>query len=51
MNQLKIMILDTETCDLQGNVYDVGYTVANKQGDISTSFNGQGLFVAHRRQK
>ena len=39
MNQLKIMILDTETCDLQGNVYDVGYTVANKQGNIVTSFN------------
>jgi DNA polymerase III epsilon subunit-like protein len=28
------MILDTETCDLQGNVYDVGYTIANKNGDI-----------------
>ncbi len=39
MNQLKIMTLDTETCDLQGNVYDVGYTVANKRGDIATSFN------------
>tara|TARA_B100000575_G_C23015438_1_gene584803 strand:+ start:142 stop:861 length:720 start_codon:yes stop_codon:yes gene_type:complete len=39
MNQKIIMILDTETCDLQGNVYDVGYTVANKQGDILTSFN------------
>ena len=34
-----IMTLDTETCDLQGNVYDVGYTVANRRGEIVTQYN------------
>ena len=34
-----IMVLDTETCDLQGHVYDVGYTIANKRGEISLRRN------------
>jgi len=35
-----IMVLDTEACDLAGNVYDVGYTVTNRKGEILTTFNG-----------
>jgi hypothetical protein len=34
-----IMVLDTETCDLKGHVYDVGYTIANKRGEIVTRYN------------
>ena len=34
-----VLVLDTETCDLQGNVYDVGYTIANKKGEIFTQYN------------
>ncbi len=34
-----IMVLDTETCDLKGHVYDVGYTIANKRGEIVTQYN------------
>ena len=34
-----IMVLDTEACDLAGNVYDVGYTVANRRGEIVTQYN------------
>ena len=39
MNTKKIMVLDTETCDLQGNVYDVGYTITNKSGEVLHTFN------------
>ena len=31
--------IDTETCDLQGNVYDMGWTIHNKKGEIFTEFN------------
>ena len=31
-----ILVLDTETCDLSGSVYDVGYTIATKSGAILT---------------
>ena len=34
-----IMVLDTEACDLAGNVYDVGYTITNRKGEIISSFN------------
>jgi len=37
--QKTIMVLDTETCDLAGNVYDVGYTIANRKGEIVTQYN------------
>ena len=33
------MVLDTETCDLQGHVYDVGYTIADRKGVILTRKN------------
>lgn len=33
------LILDTETCDLQGNVYDVGFTVADKKGNILAEYS------------
>ena len=38
-NQEIILVLDTETCDLTGSVYDVGYTITNKKGDILTTYN------------
>ena len=31
--------IDTETCDLQGNVYDMGWTIHNKKGEIFSEFN------------
>ena len=34
-----ILVLDTETCDLSGSVYDVGYTIATKSGAILTQKN------------
>ena len=34
-----IMVLDTEACDLAGNVYDVGYTIADRKGVILTKKN------------
>lgn len=34
-----IMVLDTETCDLKGHVYDVGYTVTNRKGEIIKTYN------------
>ena len=34
-----IMVLDTETCDLKGHVYDVGYTVTNRKGEIAKTYN------------
>ena len=41
MNNAKkiIMVLDTETADLTGSVYDVGYTITNKRGEIILSRN------------
>ena len=33
------MVLDTETCDLQGSVYDVGYTICDKHGTVLKSYN------------
>jgi hypothetical protein len=34
-----IMVLDTETCDLSGPVYDVGFTIADKKGEIVYRYN------------
>jgi len=34
-----IMVLDTETCDLKGHVYDVGYTITNRRGLIRQNRN------------
>ena len=34
-----ILTLDTECCDLSGNVYDVGYTIHNRKGEIFTTYN------------
>ena len=34
-----ILVLDTETSDLVGNVYDVGYTIATKKGEILKTYN------------
>lgn len=34
------MVLDTETADLKGLTYDVGYTIACKKGIIRHSFTG-----------
>lgn len=34
-----ILVLDTECCDLKGHVYDVGYTVTNRKGEILTTYN------------
>ena len=34
-----IMVLDTETCDLSGPVYDVGFTICNRKGEISYRWN------------
>ena len=34
-----IMVLDTETADLTGNVYDVGYVITNKRGEVLTTYN------------
>ena len=34
-----ILVLDTETCDLSGSVYDVGYTIADKKGNIAVTRN------------
>ena len=34
-----IMVLDTETCDKYGNVYDVGYTITNRKGEVISTFN------------
>ncbi len=33
------LVLDTETCDLQGNVYDVGFTVCDRSGKILHRYN------------
>lgn len=34
-----ILVLDTETCDLQGHVYDVGFTITDRKGRILDSYN------------
>lgn len=34
-----ILVLDTETVGLEGHVYDVGYAIANKRGDILAERN------------
>ena len=34
-----IMVLDTETVGLEGHVYDVGYAITNKRGDIALERN------------
>jgi len=34
-----ILVLDTETADLSGSVYDVGYVIADKNGNILTEYN------------
>ena len=39
MNKEMLLVLDTETCDLSGSVYDVGYTIADKKGNISVERN------------
>jgi hypothetical protein len=39
INKEMLMVLDTETCDLSGSVYDVGYTIADKKGNISITRN------------
>lgn len=33
------LTIDTETCDLAGNVYDIGWTIHNKRGEIRREFN------------
>ncbi len=35
----RIMVLDTETCSLKGDVYDLGYTIADKKGNIFITRN------------
>jgi hypothetical protein len=35
----KILVIDTETADLSGSVYDVGYTVTDKKGGIALERN------------
>ena len=37
--QKVIMVLDTETCDLAGPVYDVGFTICNRKGEIAYRWN------------
>ncbi|MAC67694.1 MAG: hypothetical protein CMK54_06810 [Proteobacteria bacterium] len=39
IQQKIILVLDTECCDLAGNVYDVGYTIATRKGEILTRKN------------
>jgi len=33
------LVLDTETADLSGNVYDIGYVICNKRGEIIAERN------------
>lgn len=40
IQQKNILVIDTETCDLSRDVYDVGFTVTNKRGEIQHSFTG-----------
>jgi hypothetical protein len=39
MAKQMIMVLDTETCDLEGNVYDVGFVIADRTGHIYARYN------------
>ena len=39
MKAEKIMVLDTETADLSGHVYDVGFTITNRKGEIRYEYN------------
>ena len=38
-NRNIILTLDTETADLSGNVYDVGYIIHDRAGNVLTKFN------------
>ena len=38
-NKKIILTLDTETADLSGNVYDVGYIIHDKDGNIFATYN------------
>ena len=38
-NRNIILTLDTETADLSGNVYDVGYIIHDRAGNELTRFN------------
>ena len=37
--KLTYMTIDTETCDLEGNVYDVGFTIHDRAGNIELEYN------------
>lgn len=37
--KLTYMVIDTETCDLEGNVYDVGFTICDRKGTIKIEYN------------
>lgn len=37
--KLTYMTIDTETCDLEGNVYDVGFTIHDRKGNIELEYN------------
>ena len=41
MNNTKkiILVLDTETADLTGSIYDIGYTITDKRGNIALTRN------------
>jgi len=39
ISQKTILVLDTETVGLEGHVYDVGYCITNKRGDILAERN------------
>ena len=39
INKKTILTLDTETVGLEGHVYDVGYCITNKRGDILAERN------------
>ena len=34
-----IMVLDTEPCDIYGFVYDGGYTITNRKGEVLSTYN------------
>ena len=36
---MKICVIDTETADLSDNVYDIGWTVIDKRGNIEQEYN------------
>lgn len=38
-NKNMILVLDTETADLTGNVYDIGFVVTDKKGNVYEKFN------------